>query len=809
MDDLNSIKLTGGFAFPSNVRRIVVLTAALTVGLSFLVATGLLIKDALHERHVLAHRGLSVSVTAADLLDREVQGLGNLLKGLSRSPHLQTNDLEAFDAQLKATPHPEGASFILWDLEGQLLNTKRPFGSQLPRIVELPATVKERFPVVRRERLSLSDRVDNPVVQRQTVSVSLRLDDEFGEMSRILSLVLPDDHLSKAAENGEATSGWRTFIVDRNLQEMTGPAEPRQAPVVQGMRELRDALSGPEREGHFEIGTGPNRLLVTYCRSRVSGYTAVSVAPAAMLKAPIERAVYRIAMAGALLFAVGGASASLLVRNGGPLDTMRRDAATTRGELAAANARMSSILESVSDCYFTLDRAYTIVDVNAAAMRWWGHERRKVVGQSYFDIVGHDPAFDAALAQAMHHRRQFQGALASIYHPGRYIDYRVYPSPEGASVFFSDVTDRYEAHRAAVREREFLQASLDALSAHVAILDDRGIVLSVNGAWHRYAQHNGSPESPGPGMSYLAACDAARHEGVAQERIFRGMEALVAGRQSSFQALYRSRSSDDEGWFLLRASRFSAAEEARIIVAREDVTEIMAARAEVSEMSERLLTLQEEERRRIAAELHNSTAQHLVAVGLSLMQVGALGLPPAGQRILDEIDRSLEEALKELRIFTYLLHPPGLETDGLAATIRAFADGFADRSGLAVATRLADETEQLSPELQRALFRIVQEGLANVHRHAGAKNVTVSLRITPTEVILSIGDDGKGMRGRRSGSGARTTLGVGIPGMRIRLSQFGGNLRIRSNRRGTVVRAAAPRDADSIAGKDYTSAQTS
>ena len=129
MDDLNSIKLTGGFAFPSNVRRIVVLTAALTVGLSFLVATGLLIKDALHERHVLAHRGLSVSVTAADLLDREVQGLGNLLKGLSRSPHLQTNDLEAFDAQLKATPHPEGASFILWDLEGQLLNTKRPFGS--------------------------------------------------------------------------------------------------------------------------------------------------------------------------------------------------------------------------------------------------------------------------------------------------------------------------------------------------------------------------------------------------------------------------------------------------------------------------------------------------------------------------------------------------------------------------------------------------------------------------------------------------------------------------------------------------------
>jgi len=808
MDDLNSIKLAGSFSFPSNVSRVVALTASLTVGLSFLVAAGLLVKDALHEQHVLAHRGLSVAVTTADLLDREMQGLGNLLKGLSRSPHLQTNDLAAFDAQLKATPHPDGSSFILWDADGQLLNTRRPFGSRLPRVVDLPATVKDRIEVVRRERLSLSDRVDNPLVQRQTVSISLRLDDEFGEMSRILSLVLPDEHLSKAAENGEKSSGWRTVILDRNLQEMTGPGEPGEL-LLHDTREVRDALAGPERSGHFEIGQGPNRLLVAYSRSRASGYTAVSAAPAAMLNEPIERAVYRIALAGALLFAVGGASASLLVRNGGPLDTMRRDAVATRGELAAANTRMSAILESVSDCYFTLDRAYTIVDVNAAAMRWWGHERRKVVGHSYFDIVGHDPAFDAALAQAMHYRRQFHGVLASIYHPGRFIDYRVYPSPEGASVFFSDVTDRYEAHRAVVREREFLQASLDALSAHVAILDESGSVLSINGAWRRFAQSNGLRESPGPGMSYLAACEAARQGGVAEERIFRGMESLVGGRQSSFQALYRSRSSDEGRWFLLRASRFSAADEARIVVAREDVTEIMTARAEVSEMSERLLTLQEEERRRIAAELHDSTAQHLVAVGLSLMQVGALGLPPAGQRILDEIDRSLEEALKELRIFTYLLHPPGLETEGLAATIRAFAEGFADRSGLDVATRLAEGTELLAPELQRALFRIVQEGLANVHRHAGAKNVTVSLRLTPGEVILSIGDDGLGMKSRRAGSGVRTTLGVGIPGMRIRLSQFGGNLKIRSNRRGTVVRAAAPRDADGVVGKDYPAAQAS
>jgi two-component system, NarL family, sensor kinase len=169
-------------------------------------------------------------------------------------------------------------------------------------------------------------------------------------------------------------------------------------------------------------------------------------------------------------------------------------------------------------------------------------------------------------------------------------------------------------------------------------------------------------------------------------------------------------------------------------------------------------------------------------------------LPPSGRRILGEIDRSLEEALKELRIFTYLLHPPRLETDGLVSTVQNFADGFSKRTDLRTILRFDEAADGLPVDLQRALFRIVQEGLANVHRHAKASQVILNLRLTSDQVILFVADNGHGMRSRRGETGVRqATLGVGIPGMRIRLSQFGGSLRIRSGRRGTIIRATAPR----------------
>jgi signal transduction histidine kinase len=219
---------------------------------------------------------------------------------------------------------------------------------------------------------------------------------------------------------------------------------------------------------------------------------------------------------------------------------------------------------------------------------------------------------------------------------------------------------------------------------------------------------------------------------------------------------------------------------------------VVGANNQVNELSGQLLALQEEERHRIARELHDSTAQHLVAANLGLAGLeGEVQQSPTGRKTLADVEGLINEALRELRIFTYLLHPPNLEKDGLQTTLRDFAEGFAGRTGLVARIRIPEEVDSLSPDLQRAILRVVQEALTNVHRHAGASHVSVDAKIMSGRLTVRIRDNGFGMS-----SPARTDkpmrFGVGIAGMRARLEQFGGGLRIRTSRGGTVVVASVP-----------------
>jgi two-component system, NarL family, sensor kinase len=219
---------------------------------------------------------------------------------------------------------------------------------------------------------------------------------------------------------------------------------------------------------------------------------------------------------------------------------------------------------------------------------------------------------------------------------------------------------------------------------------------------------------------------------------------------------------------------------------------VTAARQELGELSEHLLVLQEEERRRIARELHDSTAQHLVAGTLGLMQIAAVADGnPAVLKACAEVEASLDKGLRELRIFTYLLHPPNLEREGLSATLREFVDGFCRRTGLAAAVRVSGSVDYLPFDLQRTLLRVVQEALANVQRHAMASRVSLVLRQRAGRVLLRVSDNGKGIADATAG-GEPQRFGVGIRGMRARLKQFGGELRIKTKSSGTTLVAVVP-----------------
>src|SRR5581483_11413061 len=209
----------------------------------------------------------------------------------------------------------------------------------------------------------------------------------------------------------------------------------------------------------------------------------------------------------------------------------------------------------------------------------------------------------------------------------------------------------------------------------------------------------------------------------------------------------------------------------------------------IHDLSQSLLDLQEQERQRIARDLHDSTAQQLTAIGLGLIALRhRLGDDGAGTAALAEIETLVQDTQREVRSFSYLLHPPDLDRDGLNRTLARFVDGYGRRTGLAVLTDIANDVDALSAEVQRALLRIVQEALANVHRHAAATQVTVVMRVVNGRLRFSVRDDGRGIARATGLGGAKAdTLGLGLPGMHARVRQLGGALQVISGPAGTTV----------------------
>src|SRR5262245_37154863 len=224
-----------------------------------------------------------------------------------------------------------------------------------------------------------------------------------------------------------------------------------------------------------------------------------------------------------------------------------------------------------------------------------------------------------------------------------------------------------------------------------------------------------------------------------------------------------------------------------------DVTNYKIAQLEAKHLSQRVLSIQDDERQRIAQDLHDSTSQHLAAIGLNLIALkGAKG----SCSVLEDIENSLEEASKELRTFTYLLHPPALADDGLIGTLTRYVDGFRRRTSLLVTLRAQGSIEELSRLAQESILRVVQEALANVHRHADASCARVNLRRIGNWLHVVISDDGIGVRAATHlEQDGRLATGLGIAGMTARLRQLGGRLHIRSKPSGTIVHGIVPLNA--------------
>jgi signal transduction histidine kinase len=232
--------------------------------------------------------------------------------------------------------------------------------------------------------------------------------------------------------------------------------------------------------------------------------------------------------------------------------------------------------------------------------------------------------------------------------------------------------------------------------------------------------------------------------------------------------------------------KLNAAHDEMEIAVKQRTAELAQANEKLRELTSSILHLEDEERRRFARDLHDSVGQLLAVIGMNLTSFQDENLSPDGVRMLHDSHQLIEQISNEIRTISHLLHPPLLDEAGLREAIKIYAEGFSQRSKVAARIDIPEDLPRLSQDLEISLFRVVQECLTNIHKHAGATSVAISICNSAGEISLTVSDNGKGLPAGHS-------FGVGLRGMEERIRQLRGNFKISSNAQGTTVLVRVPR----------------
>ncbi len=215
---------------------------------------------------------------------------------------------------------------------------------------------------------------------------------------------------------------------------------------------------------------------------------------------------------------------------------------------------------------------------------------------------------------------------------------------------------------------------------------------------------------------------------------------------------------------------------------------------QMRDLSRRLLQVQDEERRHFARELHDSAGQTLAVLGMNLSQLlqEIQERAPDFAKRVEASEQLVRQLSQEIRTTSYLLHPPLLDEIGLASALAWYTQGLSDRTGIHIDLSIPEDFGRISLDIELVVFRLVQESLTNIHRHAGAKNAAIRIAREHSGISVEISDDGGGMPAAKLAEVRLGGSGVGIGGMRQRVRQFGGDMRIESDNSGTKILVTIP-----------------
>jgi len=337
-----------------------------------------------------------------------------------------------------------------------------------------------------------------------------------------------------------------------------------------------------------------------------------------------------------------------------------------------------------------------------------------------------------------------------------------------------------------------MQHLIDDLPEQVALVGDDYTILAVNRAWTNAMTRLGY-SGVAPGDNYRNICAKNAAEGYEPAiKALAALDEMLSGELHAWELTFKGRGRWSDHEYQLCFHRVTVGSQHFITVTRSELTEILELRRLKDEYSKSLNDGQKTERQRLARELHDSTAQLLVAVGLLLSNLKRQSANQESVRVVEEIQELMAEAQKEIRSISYLAHPPALEKLGLIGATKALVEGFARRTDLEASFDFAGEPVPISEAAQGAIYRVAQEALSNVHRHARAGSVGALLCFRGSKVHFIIADDGIGISpDSRAGKGS---AGVGLASMRSRVVELGGRLSIRRLSPGTAIVASVPVD---------------
>jgi PAS domain S-box-containing protein len=468
----------------------------------------------------------------------------------------------------------------------------------------------------------------------------------------------------------------------------------------------------------------------------------------------------------------------------------------TEEALQQSEARLRSTLDNLLEGYQIIGFDWTYLYMNEAAGRHGRRTMNEFLGRSMMEMY---PATEnqelfARLRRCMDERAPAMLEHELCFHDGarRLFVLSIQPVPEGLFILSHDITDRKRAKEALRESEACYRAIVEGQTELICRFRPDTVLTFVNQAYCRYFEKR--PEEV-VGRSVLSLLPMSQREHMrshiaslqSHPRVAGCEHEVIAGGGERRWLEWTDRAiTDDEGCVT------------EIQSIGRDITERKQAEITLRRLSGRLLQLQDEERRRIARELHDSTAQSLAALSMNLtvVETNAGTLSEEARKALGESLALAKHSTRELRTLSYLLHPPLLDESGLISALRWYVDGFSKRSGIQVDLDVPPQACRFPTELETALFRIMQECLTNTLKHSGSATATIRVALEESRVIMEIGDQGKGMPASVKGhDGDRVSgLGVGLMGMRERVRQLHGELGIESGDWGTAVTVTLPLD---------------